>query len=101
MDRLLKVEELEQIIRKDYEDFRVANETDRMTDILHWTREAQDAWSVKLDRQAVAEWLKSRCTEHETPNYPGRFVTPRYNCDRCIQKLIRLGLNGKLPGEEK
>ena len=60
---------------------------------------AQASQAVTL--KAVAEWLKGRSTDHETPNYPGRFITPRYNCDRCIQKLMRLGSKGKMPGEEK
>lgn len=45
-------EELEEAIRKDYEDFRVRDETGYIQDILIWTREAQrDASDRNRDKQ--------------------------------------------------
>jgi len=46
-DTVMSDEQLEQNIRKDYENFQVKTETDRVSDILMWTRETQAEISFK------------------------------------------------------
>ncbi len=93
MDRLLTTKELEESIRTDYPEFCIADEDDRMSDILHFTREAQDAKTINIDRGAMAEWLASICP-HD----------PELVCDECAvchDNDVALLREGKAPWEEK
>ena len=57
MGSLLTDEELEEDIRKEYGDFRLAEQDSRTTDILYWVRETQDVKSVRAGRNDVVGWL--------------------------------------------
>ena len=93
-DRLVTSEELEENVRRDYPEFRIADEDDRMSDILHFTREAQDTKSIKVDRQAMAEWFMGICSEHK--HAP---LEHRIDCDECICELPELLREDKAPWE--
>jgi len=57
-DTVMKDEQLEEEIRRDYKDFRVRDETGYIQDILTWTREAQAEISFKAGYQQALqdEW---------------------------------------------
>ena len=55
--KVLSDEALEDDIRKDYKDFRVDVEGDRIGEILLWTREAQ----LRDTLRQVVEWGNSDC----------------------------------------
>ncbi len=55
---------------------------------------AQDAKSVKVDRQAAAGWFMGICSEHK--HAP---LEHRIDCDECICELPELLLEGKAPWE--
>ena len=57
-DRLLTDAELEGSIKTEYEDFRVADESDRSCDILFWTRESQDAKTARTFGAALADFFE-------------------------------------------
>ena len=69
---------------------------------------AQDAKTDKLsradERHIFAGWWLGRCPDHETPSHPGRWITPRYNCELCIQMTTTWALSrceGKAPWTEE
>ena len=63
-DCLLKDEELEENIRKDYKDFKVRDETGYVQDLLIWTMEAQLAAAIPIIEKAERDRLLWKFEEY-------------------------------------
>ena len=87
MDRLLTKDEIEAL---DGRQNMVAAYEDKVV------AKAQDAKSVKIDRQAAAGWFMGICSEHK--HAP---LEHRIDCDECICELPELLREGKAPWEKE
>ncbi|KKN39675.1 hypothetical protein LCGC14_0741100 [marine sediment metagenome] len=56
---------------------------------------AQDAKSIRVDRQAMAEWLSQQCDVETHSRYGSRRVI----CPLCLANVILSGGVGKAPWE--
>ena len=96
MDRLLTDEELKPRFIEDptYDDHDPPGRDHSHWDVVGVTKD-QDAKSIRIDRQAAAEWWTDLCDNREH----GNEIVSHGDCPICIEELFAGFREGKAPWE--